>query len=111
MEVLHSTVSRTWIAFFSYHSPLGCSPCINVVLLFIDWVVQLGPATYNGTLYQYSVVTDPEQLQLLVLARNVTGFFIDYAEKVRLHLQYQGFTKYYNKPIPTYQGSDCKYIL
>ena len=81
------------------------------MLLFIDWVIQLGPATFNETLYQYSVVTDPEQMQLIVLARNITGFFIDYAEKVRLHLQYQGFTKYYNKPIVTYQGNDCKYIL
>lgn len=73
------------------------------------WVIQLGPATFNKTLYQYSVVSDPDKLQLIVLARNVTGFMIDYAEKVRLQLHYQGFTNFLNKPIVTYQGSDCKY--
>jgi len=60
-------------------------------------------------LYQYSVITDATQLQLTVLARNVTGFMIDYAEKVRMQLQFQGFDKLLNKPRVIYQGSDCKY--
>ena len=45
-------------------------------------------------LYHYSVVTDPDHMQLVVLARNVTGF-----------------TEYYNKPFVTYQGSVSKYIF
>lgn len=73
-------------------------------------MIQLGPATFNKTQYEYSVVTDEEMLQLFVLARNVTGFMIDYAEKVRMKLYYQGFDKFLNKPIVTYQGSDCKYL-
>ena len=81
-----------------------------VSFYWTDWVLQLGPATFNGTLYQYSVVSDPRQLQLFVLARNVTGFMIDYAEKVRMQLYYQGFNKFLNKPLVTYQGPDCKYI-
>jgi len=60
-------------------------------------------------LYQYSVITDSEQLKLTVLARNVTGFMIEYSEKVRMQLQFQGFDKLVNKPILIYQGSDCKY--
>ena len=57
-------------------------------------MIQLGPATFNETLYQYSVVTDPDKLQLFVLARNVTGFMIDYAKKVHMYLQYQGLTNF-----------------
>jgi len=62
------------------------------------------------SLYQYSVIADATLLQLTVLARNVTGFMIDYAEKVRMQLQFQGFDKLLNKPRVVYQGSDCKYV-
>ncbi|XP_065898464.1 uncharacterized protein [Dysidea avara] len=73
------------------------------------WVIYLGPATFMDNLYQFSVITDEAQLQLAVLARNVTGFMINYAEKVRMQLQFQGFDKLINKPRVIYQGSDCKY--
>ncbi|XP_065900303.1 apolipoprotein D-like isoform X2 [Dysidea avara] len=74
------------------------------------WVVQLGPPTFNGTYYQYSVVTDPFSANLFVLARNVTEFKQKYDEDVTTILKQQGFTKFYNKPIETYQGNDCMYI-
>ena len=79
------------------------------VLCILDWVIYLGPATFMDNLYQFSVITDEAQLQLAVLARNVTGFMINYAEKVQMQLQFQGFDKLINKPRVIYQGSDCKY--
>jgi len=76
----------------------------------IDWVVQLGPPTFNGTYYQYSVVTGPDAVSLFVLARDVTEFKQKYEEDVMAVLKQQGFTKFYNKPKETYQGADCMYI-
>jgi len=74
-----------------------------------DWVVELGPPTFNGTNYQYSVVTDPFATMLFVLARNVTEFKQKYDEGVTTMLKQLGFTKLYNKPTETYQGADCLY--
>ena len=70
----------------------------------------MGPPTFNGSYYQYSVVSDPLILDLFVLARNVTEFKQNYEEKVLTKLKEQGFTKSYNKPTVTYQGSDCMYV-
>ena len=79
------------------------------MLCYIDWVVQLGPATYTGGLYQYSVVSDYLRYSLFVLARNVTEFKMMYEEQVLAKLKEQGFTKFFDKPKETYQGKDCVY--
>ena len=82
---------------------------IYISLLCVDWVVQLGPPTYTGGLYQYSVVSDYLLYSLFVLARNVTDFKVTYEEQVLAKLKEQGFTKFFDKPKETYQGKDCVY--
>ena len=72
-------------------------------------MVQLGPATYRGNQYQYSVVTDPLKLSLFVLARNVTEFKQKYDAEVLAKVKQQGFTKFYDQPTDIYQGKDCMY--
>ena len=53
-----------------------------------DWVVLLGPDNFGDEgLYQYSVITNPERLQLYVLARDVPGFRADYQDEVSPRLQ------------------------
>ena len=97
-QLVEQTVSKEIVTF------------VYVIITLTDWVVQLGPPTFNGTYYQYSVVTDPFSANLFVLARNVTEFKQKYDEDVTTILKQQGFTKFYNKPIETYQGNDCMYI-
>ena len=75
-----------------------------------DWVIQLGPPTYEGNFYQYAVVTDSSDISLFVLARNVTEFKVNYEVEVLSKLESQGFTKFYNRPRDIYQGDDCVYI-
>lgn len=67
------------------------------------WVLALGPATYNGSLYEYSVVSDPFQLTLFVLARNLSEFAARWQEEVLGFLKGRGFTRILNTPIPTVQ--------
>jgi len=74
-----------------------------------DWVVQLGPATYEGGLYQYAVVSDFLLYALFVIARDVNEFKENYDTQVLAKLKQQGFTKFFDKPIETYQGEDCVY--
>ncbi|XP_065900299.1 uncharacterized protein [Dysidea avara] len=74
------------------------------------WVIQLGPPTYKGRFYQYSVVTDTSNLNLFVLARNVTQFREKFEATVLAKLEQQGFTKFYNKPSKIYQEDDCQYV-
>ena len=82
----------------------------NIVIMSLtDWVVQIGPATYKGGLYQYSVVSDYVRFSLFVLARNVTEFKENYDAQVLAKLKEQGFTKFFDKPKVTYQGNDCVY--
>ena len=95
-----------------------CKQCNMTVKIFdmiwyvycTDWVIQLGPPTYKGKFYQYSVVTDASNLNLFVLARNATQFKENYETTVLAKLEQQGFTKFYNKPSKIYQGDDCQYI-
>ena len=82
----------------------------DLTCLIADWVVQLGPPTFNGDYYQYSVVTDPYKLTLFVLARNVAEFKQNYDEEVLTKLKEQGFTRFYNRPKKVYQGPDCDYV-
>lgn len=72
------------------------------------WVFELGPATYNGTFYEYAVVSDPLKFTLFVLARNITGFMASYAGGVLSRLTQAGFTMFYNTPILTPQAG-CVY--
>jgi apolipoprotein D and lipocalin family protein len=72
------------------------------------WVYELGPATYNGSQYQYSVVSDPLKFTLFVLARNVSLFMATWAEGVLERLKANGFTGVLNTPIPTVQ-ENCTY--
>ena len=72
------------------------------------WVYLLGPATYNGTLYEYAVVSDPLKFTLFVLARNVTSFMKNYADTLTTWLQDNGFTDFFNTPILT-QQEGCVY--
>lgn len=67
------------------------------------WVLALGPQTYNGSLYEYSVVSDPFQLTLFVLARNLSKFAALYETEVLDFLKGRGFTRILNTPIATVQ--------
>lgn len=72
------------------------------------WVYQLGPATYNGSMYEYSIVSDPLKLTLFVLARNVTTFMANWSATVMSTLTNLGFTNILNIPILTPQ-TNCTY--
>lgn len=87
-----------------------CSVIHICLLSLTDWVIQLGPPTVKGYFYQYSVVTDNSDLNLFVLARNVTEFKQNYETEVLSKLKSQGFTKVYNKPREIYQEADCVYV-
>ena len=63
-----------------------------VYCLITDWVVQLGPPTFKGNYYQYSVVSGPGKYGLFVLTRNITEFKQNYDEEVLTKLKAQGFT-------------------
>ncbi|XP_067670719.1 apolipoprotein D-like [Haliotis asinina] len=74
------------------------------------WVLKLGPATYGPSKqYQYSVVSDNIEGTLFVLARDRQVFETEFEAEVLKYLSENGFTRFYNKPIRTYQGSDCVY--
>lgn len=72
------------------------------------WIYELGPATYNGSLYEYSVVSDPFKLTLFVLARNLSTFAETWASGVLERLKNAGFTRLLNTPIATVQDG-CTY--
>lgn len=72
------------------------------------WVYELGPPTYNGSLYEYSVVSDPLKFTLFVLARNLTTFFSTWANGVLDRLKADGYTEFWNTPVATIQDG-CKY--
>jgi lipocalin len=65
------------------------------------WVVGLGPPTYgNDGLYEFAIVSDPFELSLFVLARNVTEYYTRWNATVWNLLDTLGFTGL-NSPIPT----------
>ena len=72
------------------------------------WVYELGPPTYNGSLYEYSVVSDPFKLTLFVLARNLTEFATTWAAGVLQRLKENGYTEFWNTPVATIQ-ENCEY--
>ena len=61
------------------------------------WVVKIGPVIEDE--YQYAVVSDPYELGLYVLARNVTQYYDLYDDEVLEFLDENSFTSLYNKPI------------
>jgi apolipoprotein D and lipocalin family protein len=67
------------------------------------WVYELGPATYNGSLYEYSIVSDPLKATLFVLARNVTEFLARWNGNVTAALSRLGFNGLLNTPLETKQ--------
>lgn len=71
------------------------------------YIAALGPIV-DGE-YQWAIVTAPLKSNLFVLARNVDNFKSVYESEVLSLLKSQGFTHFYNEPLPTYHGSDCNY--
>jgi apolipoprotein D and lipocalin family protein len=71
------------------------------------WILALGPVV-DG-FYDWTIVSDPMQLSLFILARDVEDFESKYEQEVVDLALSLGFTKGYNKPVPLYQGDDCVY--
>lgn len=67
------------------------------------WVYELGPATYNGSQYEYSIISDPLKATLFVLARNVTEFYARWVGNVTTTLARLGFNGFLNTPLATTQ--------
>ncbi len=65
------------------------------------WVVALGPEHDNK--YDWAVVSDPTELSLFVLTRNVTRFNALYNASVYAMLLNEGFNTPINTPIATIQ--------
>ena len=72
------------------------------------WVYELGPATYDGWMYEYSIVSDPFKATLFVLARNVSEFYARWNANVSASLARLGFTGLLNTPLATVQEG-CTY--
>merc|ERR1719238_2519057 len=67
------------------------------------WVIMLGEPVVQGGPYTYSIVSDPFQLSLFVLARNITDFRQHYQAQVYDRLNKMGYNNELNKPLPTRQ--------
>lgn len=67
------------------------------------WIYALGPNTFNGSLYEWSIVSDPLKATLFVLVRNLTAFEERWDSEILEFLSSNGFTKTWNVPIPTIQ--------
>jgi lipocalin len=70
-------------------------------------IFSLGPVI-NG-LYDWALVSDPDEISLFVLARNVTEFVSNYETAVLQRLNGLGFNQWWNTPIPTLQ-TGCTYL-
>jgi lipocalin len=71
------------------------------------WVIGLGPVNDDG-FYDYSIVSDPFEAFLFVLARNVTTFYNVYNSSVYTELLNMGFNTGLNNPVSTFQDG-CTY--
>lgn len=68
------------------------------------WIVGLGQPTYGKEgLYEWAVVSDPLQVSLFVLARNVTQYNMYWNETVFELLDAEGFTGLLDSPEQTIQ--------
>ena len=74
-----------------------------------DWVFKLGPMV-NGQ-YQYSIITDADDRQLFVLARNVAEFLEMYDAEVKEYLELIGFVEDLRKPVVVPHPNACQYLL
>jgi len=63
----------------------------------------LGEPEVPGGPYQYSIVSDPLEATLFVLARNITKFNQVFLPVVYDKLNKLGYNQFYNKPITTSQ--------
>ena len=72
------------------------------------WVYALGTDTYNGSLYEWSIVSDPLKFTLFVLARNVSEYYKYYENETLTILKELNFTGIFNTPIKT-QQLGCTY--
>jgi len=74
------------------------------------WIVKLGPDTYGDDgLYQYSIVTNHDQVSLFVIARDIETFKSDYQEEVLEYLASNGYDNIWNTPIETVH-ENCNYL-
>lgn len=96
-------LERSCCITFVYHT-------YRVTIFTLDLVIKLGPATHGKDgLYEYTVISTPRKTLMWVLARNAKQFKAKYDTEVRQYLEKNGFTWFWNKPRPTYQGDDCVY--
>ncbi|XP_072043392.1 outer membrane lipoprotein Blc-like [Amphiura filiformis] len=72
------------------------------------WVFKLGPVVDN--MYQYSLITDADSLQLFVLARDPVEFMELYDAEVREYLELVGFTGQRKEPVLTPHTEACEYL-
>lgn len=72
------------------------------------WVIEIGPVVNDQ--YDYSIVTDNNQISLFVLSRNVSRYYDLYDKYVQQHLFDYGFTNVFNTPI-TMDQTNCNYDL
>ena len=72
------------------------------------WIYELGPATYNESLYEYSIVSDPLKATLFVLARDVSEYYERWDANVTATLAKLGFNGFFNTPLRTVQ-TNCTY--
>lgn len=73
------------------------------------WVIAYGQPSGNSTQYPWGVVSSPFRSTLFILARNVDDFYANYNDQVLALVERKNFTSAFNKPLQTYQGSDCAY--
>ena len=83
---------------------------------FPYWILATGPlaaypSCFKGVAkcYAWSIVSDPYRSSLFVLARSVEEFNAVYKNVALKFAKDNGFDKFYNKPIETYQQPDCVY--
>lgn len=72
------------------------------------WIFKLGPIV-NGV-YEYSIITDADDRQLFVLARDVEVFLELYDDEVREYLAMVGFTGQFKAPIVVPHSKACEYL-
>ena len=73
-------------------------------------IILLGPATYGPFgLYQYAVVSDPLEVSLFVLTRDVDVYYAQYNATVMAQLREDGFINPVNEPRQTVQQGCTPY--
>ena len=73
-------------------------------------IIMLGPMSYGPYgAYEYAVVSDPFEISLFVLARDVKTYFQLYNATVFAQLEAWGFTHFINKPQMTVQDGCAEF--